>query len=63
MKQAICFEEDVNILAGPRGAFGEDPPQAAHLAIMSDADNTGGTATAFLDLIGLAPPPRQEAAE
>jgi hypothetical protein len=56
-------EEDVNILDDYRAAFGEDPPQTARLAIMSDADNTGGTATAFLDLIELAPLPKQEAKE
>ena len=44
-------EEEVNILDDYRAAFGEDPPREARLAVMSDADNTGGSATAFLDFI------------
>jgi len=34
-----------------RKAFGEEPPEEASLAIMSDTDNTGSKATAYLDYI------------
>ncbi|MDK2857142.1 MAG: hypothetical protein PWQ89_261 [Verrucomicrobiota bacterium] len=44
-------EEEANILDDYRTAFDEDPPDEARLAVMSDADNTGGSATAFLDFI------------
>ncbi len=44
-------EERVNILADYRAAFGEDPPAEAGIAIMSDADNTGESAEAFMDFI------------
>jgi len=50
------IEEEVNIQEDYRKAFGEDPPpQAARLAIMSDADNTGGKAVAYVDWIELRP--------
>jgi len=45
--------ETVNILKDYREAFGEDPPRIAHLAIMSDTDNTGEAATAYVDFIEL----------
>jgi len=51
---AQWVEEEVNILDDYRAAFGEEPPRAARLAIMSDADNTGGNAVGFLDWIVLA---------
>lgn len=44
-------EEEVNILADYRAAFGEDPPKEARLAVMSDADNTGESAVGFLDYV------------
>jgi len=48
------IKEEVNILEDYREAFGEDsPPQEAQLAIMSDADNTGGKAVAYVDWIEL----------
>lgn len=46
-------EEEVNILDDYRAAFGDDPPREARLAIMSDADNTGGKAVGYLDWIEL----------
>lgn len=46
-------EEEVNILDDYRAAFGEDPPDEARLAVMSDADNTGGSAVGFVDFIEL----------
>jgi hypothetical protein len=41
----------VNVLADYRRAFGEEPPAEASLAVMGDADNTGGAATAYIDYI------------
>ena len=43
--------EEVNILADYRRVFGDDPPKLASLAIMSDSDNTGESAQAYLDFI------------
>jgi hypothetical protein len=45
------MEESVNILEDYRKAFGKDPPATAGLAIMSDTDNAGGSAVAYLDFI------------
>ena len=44
-------EESVNVLEDYRKAFGKDPPAIAGLAVMSDTDNTGGSAVAYLDFI------------
>lgn len=44
-------EESVNVLADYRKAFGKDPPATAGLAVMSDTDNTGTSAVAYLDFI------------
>ena len=44
-------EEQVDIVADYRAAFGEDPPPRATLAIMSDTDNTRGSATGRVDYI------------
>ncbi|NTW76415.1 MAG: DUF3047 domain-containing protein [Syntrophaceae bacterium] len=44
-------EESVNVLADYRKAFGKDPPATAGLAVMSDTDNTGSSAVAYLDFI------------
>jgi hypothetical protein len=44
-------EELVNVLADYRQAFGKDPPAIAGLAVMSDTDNTGESAVAYLDFI------------
>ena len=43
--------EQVDALADYRRAFGHEPPKEARLAVMSDADNTGESATAWLDFI------------
>ncbi|MFQ6605172.1 MAG: DUF3047 domain-containing protein [Fidelibacterota bacterium] len=48
-------EEEVDILRDYRAAFGEDPPATASLAIMSDSDNTGESAIAFIDYIAVLP--------
>ena len=47
------LQEEVNILNDYRAAFGEDPPNEARLVLMSDADNTGGSATGWIDHIEL----------
>lgn len=36
-----------NIVDDYRRAFGEDPPHVGAIAIMTDTDNTGETATAW----------------
>ena len=43
--------EEVNILEDYKRAFGENPPETASLAIMSDSDNTGESARAFIEYI------------
>ena len=45
------MKEKINIMRDYKRAFDEKPPQTASLAIMSDSDNTGGTARGFLDYI------------
>ncbi len=44
-------EESVNVLEDYRQAFGKDPPAVAGIAVMSDSDNTGESALAYLDYI------------
>jgi len=44
-------EEEADVLADYRRIFGTDPPREASLAIMSDTDDTGGRATAWVDWI------------
>lgn len=46
-------EEEVRILEDYRAAFGADPPREARLAVMGDADNTGGRTVGYLDWIEL----------
>lgn len=48
------YERD--LVADYRAAFGEDPPPLSGVAIMTDTDNTGGTATAYYGDIALLPP-------
>ncbi|MCF8055990.1 MAG: DUF3047 domain-containing protein [Desulfocapsa sp.] len=43
-----------NILTDYRAAFGEDPPAMATIGIMSDSDNTGESATAYIDYIRIS---------
>jgi len=45
--------EEVNVLEDYKKAFGENLPKKASLAIMSDSDNTGESATAWIDFIEL----------
>ncbi|MEE4135832.1 MAG: DUF3047 domain-containing protein [Desulforhopalus sp.] len=49
-------EEEVNVYQDYLKAFGEPPPPVASLAIMSDSDNTGESATAYLDFIEIGTP-------
>ena len=52
------WDEERNILADFRRAFGEDPPEITSLAIMSDADDTGTEALAcYGDIHFLSPGP------
>ncbi len=39
--------EERNIVEDHRRAFGEDPPAIPDIAVMTDTDNTGESATAF----------------
>ncbi|MDO6461871.1 DUF3047 domain-containing protein [Granulosicoccaceae sp. 1_MG-2023] len=51
----VSVERD--IVADYREAFGEEPPALAGIAIMSDSDNTGETATAWYGDISLTTDP------
>jgi hypothetical protein len=44
-------EEEADVLADYRRAFGKDPPRSASLAVMNDSDNTGEKAVSFIDWI------------
>ena len=41
------IEEERNVFEDYRRSFGEDPPMISGVAIMTDTDNTGETATAY----------------
>ncbi|NQU67931.1 MAG: DUF3047 domain-containing protein [Candidatus Marinimicrobia bacterium] len=45
----IWVTESMNMLDDYREAFGEDPPSTTTIAIMADSDNTGESATAYVD--------------
>ena len=45
-----------NVLEDYRRAFDEDPPQAGAIAVMTDTDNTGGSAEAWYDDIRIMGP-------
>jgi hypothetical protein len=49
----LSYERD--LAADYRAAFGEDLPRLAGVAIMTDADNTGGTAAARYGDVSLSP--------
>jgi len=44
-------EEEADVLADYRKAFGKDPPRMAGLAVMNDSDNTGEKAVSFIDWV------------
>jgi hypothetical protein len=41
-------DEEINILADYRAAFGADPPRKARIAVMNDSDNTGEHSVSWL---------------
>jgi hypothetical protein len=45
------MEHQADIIRDYRTAFGENPPAMASIAVMGDSDNTGESATAFIDYI------------
>jgi len=47
-------EEEADVLADYRRAFGRDPPHGASLAVMNDSDNTGEKAVSFIDWIEIS---------
>jgi hypothetical protein len=49
-----------NLVADYRRAFGEDPPPAGAVALMTGTDNTGGTARAWYDDLRLERRDQQE---
>jgi hypothetical protein len=50
-KASSWVQESVHALKDYRAAFGKEPPAIAGIAVMSDTDNTGESATAYLDFI------------
>jgi hypothetical protein len=50
-KAGLWVEEEVDILADFRAAFGSDPPEYARLAVMNDSDNTGESSASYIDYI------------
>ncbi|MDZ7682540.1 MAG: DUF3047 domain-containing protein [Fodinibius sp.] len=46
-KSGRWIVESRNIMEDYRQAFGESPPDITGVAIMTDTDNTGGSATAY----------------
>ena len=47
------MDEERNLLADYRRAFGEDPPPVSAVAVMTDADDTGARAVAVFDDIAI----------
>jgi len=47
-------EEEADVLADYRQAFGKDPPHSASLAVMNDSDNTGEKSISFIDWIEIS---------
>lgn len=50
-KAGQWVEESANVLEDYRKAFGKEPPAMAGIAVMSDSDNTGSSAEAYLEFI------------
>ncbi|MFW5975699.1 MAG: DUF3047 domain-containing protein, partial [Alkalispirochaetaceae bacterium] len=46
-------EHRVNVVEDYRRAMGTDPPAEAFIAVMSDSDNTGGYAEAWVEYVGV----------
>lgn len=53
-KAGVWVEENVNIIADYRRAFGTNPPEKATLGIMSDTENTRGSAVSYITGIVLS---------
>ncbi len=47
----IWIEQEINIVEDYHKAFGEDPPEIASVAVMSDSDNTGESAVSYIHFI------------
>ncbi len=56
-KAGQWLHEERDVLADYRRVFGEDPPEAGGIAIMTDTDNTGAEATAWYGEIVLSTTP------
>jgi hypothetical protein len=52
------IEEEADVLADYRKAFGTDPPPAASLAVMNDSDDTCEKSVSFVDWIEISRPAR-----
>jgi hypothetical protein len=48
-KAGKWISEEVDIYRDYKRLFGEEPPHVTGIAIMTDTDNTGETATAYYD--------------
>lgn len=53
-KVGMWVEENVNIIADYKRAFGKNPPEKATIGIMSDTDNTKGSAVSYITDIVLS---------
>jgi hypothetical protein len=53
-KAGMWVEENVNIIADYKRAFGANPPEKATLGIMSDTENTKGSAVSYVTGIVLS---------
>lgn len=53
-KVGMWVEENVNIVADYRRAFGTNPPEKATIGIMSDSDNTKGSSVSYITGIVLS---------
>ena len=52
------LQEERDILADYKQLFGEDPPKAGAVAMMTDTDNTGASAVAWYGDIVISTSPR-----
>ena len=53
-KAGLWLTEERDLRTDYRALFGSEPPEAAAVAIMTDTDNTGGTAEAWYGEIVLS---------
>jgi hypothetical protein len=54
-RAAVWFEEQVDLAADYRDAFGEEPPNPTQLAIQADTDNTHSKSRAYIADIAFVP--------